>query len=173
MMEDQAPYILYVQDIKDSQSITPTKFISEDLESELLDYHNRTFGTGSELHDTFIQQLNEKIKSNFNQCVKMHLHKKGFHTLAESFPNKFERFPQVMCVQGPNLWQYFFADDGTPQGAFIVAISPVYFTDESPAKFFQDSDGNISATSFNVAKFDYQDIDYSLVRLPEKPKIQD
>lgn len=70
--------------------------------------------------NTFIKNIIEEMKAKKEAFIKEMLIKKGYPELAEI--NERVRFPKVNRTILGN-WEYIFADNGTKNGDFIVAIS--------------------------------------------------
>lgn len=66
-----------------------------------------------------VSQLANQLISKKEELIKMKLAEKGFGHLIEGMYER--RFPKVCAVKQGN-WTLYFADNDTPEGAFIVAI---------------------------------------------------
>jgi len=62
-------------------------------------------------------EMNEKKESFINEMII----KKGFE---RAIPTEKMRFQKVTRSISFDNWEYVFVDDGTKQGAFIVAVGP-------------------------------------------------
>ncbi len=69
--------------------------------------------------EQFMSKLYDDINRKKEELIKQKLSEKGFGHLIEGIEKR--RFPKVCCVKQGN-WSYYFADNDTYEGAFIVAI---------------------------------------------------
>jgi hypothetical protein len=82
-------------------------------------------GTKSIL-DTLVLNIINKRNIKVQELVHEKLKEKGFEHLIEGIKNR--RFQKVCCVIKSG-WAYYFADNDTDQGAFIVAIKEFDISD--------------------------------------------
>lgn len=76
-------------------------------------------GEMQSFQEEFISKLAADINRKKDELVKQKLEEKGFGYLIEGIESR--RFPKICCVRQGN-WSYYFADNNTDEGAFIVAI---------------------------------------------------
>lgn len=67
----------------------------------------------------FMSKIYNDITNKKQELIKQKLVEKGFGHLIDGIEKR--RFPKVCCVKQDN-WSYYFADDDTDEGVFIVAI---------------------------------------------------
>ena len=102
--------------------------------------------------DFATKSIVNSVISARDEFVKQKLIEKGYERLTNEM--KYRRFPE-MCIVSHNEWQYIFVDNGTIQGDFIGAI-----------RIATDVFNPLSPTEIK-ASIDWQDTDFSAVRIPE------
>lgn len=70
--------------------------------------------------DELVQRTFREVEQKKEELIKMKLREKGFSRYADNLLTA--RFPKVCCHKS-NGWSLYYADDGTDNGAFIIAIS--------------------------------------------------
>lgn len=95
--------------------------------------------------ETIMTDILKEVQGKKDALVKQKLIEKGFEHLIEGMEKKL--FPKV-CSFRYEGWTYFFADNDTDDGCFIVAIQDLQFNYDS-----QDVDARINMN----ATFNYQD----------------
>jgi len=110
--------------------------------------------------DNLIDELTQKMMSEMNEkresFIKEMLIKKGYKHL---IPTEKMRFPKINRSISFDGWEYIFADNGTKQGDFIVAISP--WKPNSVFDFSKLSEHNVSCQT--TYDFTWQDKNYDAV----------
>jgi hypothetical protein len=109
-----------------------------------------------------IRDMTQKISQDritmVDDFIRMMLVKKGYPHLAE-IKDKV-RFPGINITERAG-WLYVFADNGTKQGDFIVAV-----TIETENGRLITSKSDFSATQFATTSLKWQDTNFSAVMLP-------
>jgi hypothetical protein len=108
--------------------------------------------------DFALERLAKEMREKKTAFLNEMLTKKGFPELATFGQSEQNRFPKLAMVRHAG-WEYYFADNGTRQGAFIVAVTDWFRDDtnrESPNKILMDSIGY---------RFRWQDWDFTDVVL--------
>lgn len=115
----------------------------------------KAFMEESSLLKTATQKIYQKFEEQKERLINDKLVEKGFAPISESSLNcRFPRFK--ICKLGD--WEYFFADDGTRQGCFIIAYRFVF---GNPINNPLSED---YATAFQVS-LEYQSEDFSPVKI--------
>lgn len=97
------------------QKITSINSDTDYRFSKLLQSAPEMADNSRKMTDEFIKKVLEEKEA----FIKSKFEEKGFGGFLENAHKV--RFPKVRCVSF-NRWQYYFADDGSDEGAFIVAI---------------------------------------------------
>lgn len=108
--------------------------------------------------DGVLQKLHQEIINKRTELVKQKLREKGYHHLVNTL--EIQRFPKVV-VERYQGWELYWADNGTAEGEFIVALGD----------FKIDNTCDVGKISIS---FQYQDImpniiEYKKVSKDEKP----
>ena len=101
---------------------------------------HKSLPTSEIFSNTYYEKLGEQYASLIKQkeeLIKSKIIEKGFGHLLEGIEKR--KFPKLCCIKQEG-WSLYFADDGTEQGAFILAIKEVF---DSPTA----SDSKFSITS--------------------------
>lgn len=100
------------------------------------------------------QRLAQSVMEAKESFMKQKLTEKGYGHLIDEM--KQMRFPKIaICTSAHDKWEYIFVDDGSVQGKFIGAMIMAV-----------DIFNPLTPYEAKVG-FDWQDTDFSAVRIPE------
>jgi hypothetical protein len=104
------------------------------------------------------QKMSSELQERRESFIKNMISQKGYSHL---IPTEATRFPKINRSIGWDGWEYIFADNGTKQGQFIVAIGPYKFNET-----FDLSNPSIRVSADIKCTFDWQDTNFDAVILP-------
>ncbi len=105
--------------------------------------------------DSVFDALIEKINAEKREFIKKMFVSKGYGHLLDA---EQTRFPMVtICIR--EGWEYYFVNNGTKQGEFIVAVGPFEFNDTGMMGL------DIGSAVSQSVSFNWQDTDYSAVMM--------
>lgn len=106
------------------------------------------------------EKLMSDIQAKQENLIKQKLIEKGYPELANLDETiRFPKLNRTIC----DGWTYIFAENGTKQGDFIVAIGPLEY--ESNFDFSKVHSTEPTASSNTTITFKFQDKDFSKVAI--------